>query len=182
MILLVGASASGKTEIAKYLFQRYGMVKAITHTSRAMRVNERQDIDYHFVTREEFLRLKDLDSFVETTEYNGNFYGCSKAEVRDDKCIILDPQGIASFLALHDPHIVTFFIQASEDVRRQRMQGRGDEPTAIAKRLEVDRDVFDIASVPHCDFYIDSDVKTVETLGDEIYATYAKRIGYNPEN
>ena len=180
MILLVGASASGKTEIAKYLFSKYGLVKAITHTTRAMRVGERNDVDYHFVSREEFLRLKEASAFVETTDYNGNFYGCSKAEVSDEKCIILDPAGIASFLALHDPHVVTFFIQASEETRKQRMIGRGDEPSAVEKRLSVDRGVFDLEAVPHCDFYLESDVKTVAELGDEIYEAYASRIGYRP--
>ena len=180
MILLVGASASGKTEIAKYLFQRYGMTKAITHTTRPIRPSETPDVDYHFVTREEFLALKEKDAFVETTEYNGNFYGCSKAEVSDDKCIILDPAGIASFLALHDPHVVTFFIRASKETRFERMRMRGDDPAAIERRLEVDEAVFDERAIAPCDFYIESDVAGVPELGDAIYDDYCKRIGYRP--
>ena len=74
MILLVGASASGKTEIAKYLQAHYGIKKVITHTTRPMRSGERQDVDYHFVSKEQFDQLKKEDSFVETTHYNGNEY------------------------------------------------------------------------------------------------------------
>ena len=40
MIVLSGASASGKTEAAKMLTSKYGIVKAITTTTRPMRVNE----------------------------------------------------------------------------------------------------------------------------------------------
>ncbi|MBQ2494305.1 MAG: guanylate kinase, partial [Bacilli bacterium] len=71
MILLIGASASGKTEIAKALFRLHGIKKAVTHTSRPIRPSETPDVDYHFVTEEKFLRLKEEGEFVETTDYNG---------------------------------------------------------------------------------------------------------------
>ena len=102
MILLVGASASGKTEIAKYLAKSHGIKKAITHTTRKMREGERQDVDYHFVDEATFQRMLKEDKFVEHTCYNGNHYGCSKDEIADDKCVILDPEGLKSFLALNN--------------------------------------------------------------------------------
>lgn len=58
MIILVGASASGKTEVAKMLGKLFQMRKVITHTTRPMRENEKDGVDYYFVTREEFLNLK----------------------------------------------------------------------------------------------------------------------------
>ena len=176
MILLVGASASGKTEVAKYLFQHFHMVKAITHTTRAMRPTERQDIDYHFVTRAEFLALKQHDVFVETTEYNGNFYGCSIAETGDDKCIILDPNGIASFLALGNPNIVTFFLRASAQTREARMRFRGDDPESIKRRLLGDADTFDESRMPKVDYVLDCDEETVADIAGKIYSLYQQRI------
>ena len=104
MILLTGASASGKTEIAKLLAKKYGIVKAVTHTSRAPRVGERNGVDYFFVSKEEFLALKEQNKFVETTFYNGNYYGTSKAQVTDLKCVVVDPNGLKSFIALHGCH------------------------------------------------------------------------------
>ena len=59
MILLIGASASGKTEVAKVLLSKFGMKKAITHTSRPIRPSEVDGVDYHFVTKETFQRLWD---------------------------------------------------------------------------------------------------------------------------
>ena len=102
MILLVGASASGKTEIARYLSFRYGIKKAVTHTTRPIRPSETPDVDYHFVSVVEFLDLKEKDAFVETTFYNGNYYGCSKAECGKDKCIILDPSGVSAFSGIEN--------------------------------------------------------------------------------
>ncbi|MCR5348161.1 MAG: AAA family ATPase [Bacilli bacterium] len=176
MVLLVGASASGKTEIAKYLFSRYGMVKAITHTTRPMRKGERKDVDYHFVTVEEFLRLKEANALVESTEYNGNYYGCSKAECGDDKCIILDPSGIHSFLSLGDSHIVTFFLRTKESTRLERMRKRGDEEESIRKRLRGDRVTFDPKNLPPVDYVLDCDEDDVATIGDEIYRLYQGKL------
>ncbi len=177
MILFVGASASGKTEIAKYLFSHHGITKAVTHTTRPMRVGERNGIDYHFVTREEFLSLRDQGALVESTEYNGNFYGCSKAECGDDKCIVLDPSGIASFLALGSSRIVTFYLKASDSLREKRMRSRGDDEASIQRRLKNDRVTFDEARLPHIDFVIDCEEKSVAELGDAIYALYRQRLG-----
>ena len=78
MLVLVGPSASGKTQILKILMEKYGMKKLVTYTTRPMRVNEVNGIDYHFVSKEEFLNKLENDFFFETIEYNNNFYGTSK--------------------------------------------------------------------------------------------------------
>ena len=176
MILLVGASASGKTEIAHALTRLHGIRKAVTHTTRAMRQGETNHIDYHFVSPEEFLDLKEKEGFVETTFYNGNYYGCSKAECGDDRCIVVDPKGVFSFLALNDPRIVTFYLRCQEKTREARMRGRGDEENAIASRLENDRVAFMEDKLPPCDFVLDTDVKGVEELAEKVYSLYQKRL------
>jgi guanylate kinase len=76
MILLVGASASGKTEVAKDLYRLFGIKKAVTHTSRLPRPGEKDGVDYHFVDKETFLKLDSEGKMVENTFYNGNHYGC----------------------------------------------------------------------------------------------------------
>ena len=97
MLILVGPSASGKTEIAKLLDVKYHLTKIVTHTTREKRINEKDDIDYHFVSKDTFLNLKSNNEFVETTLYNNNYYGTSKKEIADNKCVVLDPQGAYSF-------------------------------------------------------------------------------------
>ncbi|MBQ7244035.1 MAG: AAA family ATPase [Bacilli bacterium] len=176
MILLVGASASGKTEIARFLSYRYGMKKAVTHTTRPIRPSETPDVDYHFVSKEEFLRLKKQDAFVETTEYNGNYYGCSKAECADDKCIILDPSGVHSFRALNDANIIVFYLRASEDLRMRRMLGRGDGEEMATKRIENDRKAFTDELLPLVDYVIDCETGSIESLGQEVYSLYTSRM------
>ena len=52
MIILIGPSASGKTEIAQILEKKYNLKKVITHTTREKRINEKDNIDYYFVNKE----------------------------------------------------------------------------------------------------------------------------------
>lgn len=176
MIVLVGASASGKTEVARTLKNKYGLTKIITHTTRAMRSNEVDGVDYHFVTVETFLSLKKENYFVETTEYNGNFYGTSRKEIEDNKVLVVDPNGLHAFVALGDPRIVTFFLNAAEATREKRMLSRGDALDAIAKRLETDRFDFSFNQVGRTDFVIDTEKLSVEEVADSIYKLYIGRL------
>jgi guanylate kinase len=179
MLLLIGASASGKTEVAHRLRLKYGIVKAITHTTRSPRVGEKDGVDYFFTNEADFLAGLNANKFVEHTYYNGHYYGCSKKEVADNKCVVVDPNGLRSFLALHDPTIVTFDLLASEQTREERMRHRGDKEDDIQKRLSGDRKDFAPSAIAPTDFQIDTNGRTLDDITDEIYqkyqATLAKR-------
>jgi guanylate kinase len=176
MIILVGASASGKTEVAKLLFRKFGIKKVITHTTRAMREGERMDVDYHFVTPEEFETLRQRDAFVETTLYNGNHYGTSRKEIGDDKALIVDPNGLKAFSTLNDPHIVSFFMQASETTRLNRMLYRGDRLEDAKKRIENDRTDFEHSRVGVTDYIIDTESINIEQVADLVYQKYLRKL------
>ena len=176
MILLIGPSASGKTQIAYALTRLHGIKKAITHTTRAPREGEKDGVDYHFVDVETFLKLKEQNAFVETTLYNGNYYGCSKAECGRDRCIVVDPKGLLSFLALGDPTLVTFYLECSEEVRRKRMEGRLDPEESIRKRIENDRLSFTKETSDRVDFVLSSDEKSVDELTEEVYRLYQSKL------
>lgn len=174
MIILCGASASGKTEVAKYLQKEFNIKKAVTNTTRNMRINEVDGVDYYFLTKEEFFKLRDNDLMVEYTKYNGNYYGCSKKEVRDDKVVILEPSGVNSFLKLNDPHIVIFYLETSKDIRKQRMISRGDDIDCVNKRLELDDHHFDKNNFLFPYILINTDNISIEDIGHKIMEEYNK--------
>lgn len=174
MIILCGASASGKTEVAKYLQKECNIKKAVTNTTRNMRVNEKDGVDYYFLSKEEFFKLKDNDLLVEYTEYNGNYYGCSKKEVRDDKVVILEPSGVNSFLKLNDPHIVIFYLETSKEIRKSRMISRGDDLEFVNKRLELDDHHFDKNKFSFPYILINTDSISIEDIGHKIMDEYNK--------
>ncbi len=142
MIVLTGPSASGKTATCLYLQEHYGIKKVITHTTRMKRVGEVDDVDYHFVSVEEFLKLKEEGAFIESVYYNGNYYGTSKDEVKLDKCLAVELNGAKTYRSLNDPHIVLFYMKAKEETRKERMEKRGDEEVKIVSRIDNDRQAF----------------------------------------
>lgn len=173
MIILVGASASGKTEVATYLRAKYGIKRAITHTSRSPRTGEEDGVDYYFVSDEEFLKLKQEGAFVETTYYNRHYYGCSKAEISEDKAVVVDPNGLESFLKLGDSRIVTFYLKAKEDTRRKRMILRGDGEEMIQQRLLNDVKSFNEPYLSQItDYQLTTDDRPISEVGDEVYRLY----------
>ncbi len=173
MIVLAGASASGKTEVAKMLAAKYGIKKIVTTTTRDKRVGEVNGVDYFFVTKEEFERMIQDGKFVEYTLYNGNMYGSTKDQIANDKCVVIDPAGLRSYIALNNKDIVTFYLEASENTRHKRMIARGDDPKKIESRIANDRVAFKKENIAEVDYKINSDIDcTVESVTDEIYKIY----------
>ena len=172
MLILIGPSASGKTEVAKLLAKKYNITKIVTYTTRKPRINERNGIDYNFISLEEFANLSSENFFVETTYYNSNYYGTSRKDIRDDKCIILDPNGLNSFLKLNDSHIVSIYLCCNEKVRYERMIKRNDNADDAKQRIINDRIAFNDNNIKGINFVVDSDKKSLDSLCDEIKNLY----------
>jgi len=176
MIVLSGASASGKTEVAKKLAEKYKITKVITTTTRDMRIGEVNGRDYFFVSKDKFIEMMNEDRFVETTIYNDNYYGSTKDQIADNRCIVIDPVGLKSYIALKDPNIVTFFLEASEKIRKQRMIDRGDDPIKIKSRISNDHIAFSKDKLSVVDFLIESETSSVEEVADVVYQKYINKI------
>lgn len=176
MLILIGASASGKTEVAKTLANKYNITKIVTYTTRAPRVHEVNGIDYNFVSVEEFAKLTEENFFVETTYYNNNYYGTAKKDVKDDKCIILDPNGVKSFNALNDSHVISIYLDSEESFRHARMISRGDKKEDVEKRLINDRITFNKANLTGIDFIIESNDISIEDLSIKVKDVYLNAI------
>lgn len=181
MLILVGHSASGKTEIANELKRNYEMKKIITYTTRPIRINEINGVDYHFVSEEEFLRLKDNDFFVETTFFNGYYYGSSKNDVKDDNVVILDPIGLQNFKNSKLDNIIAIFLNCDEDIRYKRMINRGDDPQKAKERLIHDREKFSFDKMSSIDEIINTSVFSINYLSELVYKTYQKLLNSKKE-
>ena len=172
MILLIGPSAVGKTEVANELYRLYHLRKVVTHTTRPMRINEVIDIDYHFVSVEAFLKMQKDNEFIETTFYNNHYYGTSKKELGENKVLIVDPHGKDIFLALKDPHIVIFYLKADNETRKKRMIERGDSLITINNRLEKDLLWFNKETEFGANYILDTTSYSLEELASKIYTLY----------
>ena len=172
MLILVGPSASGKTEIANVLTKKYGMKRMVTYTTRDMRPGEIDGISYRFIDKQEFLKKKANDDFVEDAVYNDNYYGTCKKDISNEKIVILEPNGVNDFFEKMPNDVVIVLLKASEEIRRNRMILRGDSLEVINKRLEKDGCIFDESNFKHIDKILINENRSIDEMALEVYDFY----------
>ena len=175
MIILIGASASGKTEVAKILKSKYGFKKIITTTTRPKRVHEVEDIDYHFVTKENFNKLLIRGSFLEVTSYQENFYGTNKADLKENGIVILEPNGANSYIEILGKSVFVVLIEASKELRKNYMTFRGDSVESISDRIKNDDKRFKKKNILRIDLEIHNKNQPLEDIADDIYKAYQNK-------
>ncbi len=173
MIILIGPSASGKTAVGKYLEEKFNIKKVVTYTTRCIRCGEINGIDYHFLTKEEFLRKKEENFFFETMEYQNNFYGTSVSSIKNDSYMILDLNGYDKY-ARSAYFIKAYYLKCDKSVREKRMILRGDSLESVKKRLENDDAAFSLENRNFKGLVIDSTNKTIAEISKMIYEDYKK--------
>lgn len=138
LVVLYGPSTSGKTTIAASL----GIDKVLTATSRKIRDNEVNGIDYHFKTKKEFKEMIKREELAEYSEYLGNLYGCPKASLEevfngnDNKVVILDIKGVQYLKEKHsDKDIKYLYIGAYLDSIERRLIQRNLSEEELKDRL-----------------------------------------------
>ena len=146
VLVIVGPSGVGKDTVMQKVFEKHPgyFKKGVTHTSRKMRAGEKEGFNYYYVTKEEFLKLKDEGGLVEYNFYNGNYYGLSKKELQDGTkgekilYVIIDINGAKSVHDLKIPANFIAILPPSEEILEKRLKGRGTEtPEIIKGRLET---------------------------------------------
>lgn len=83
---LMGKSSSGKDTIYQRLLQKEELAlnSIVQYTTRPIRSNEEDGQEYHFVTQEQFIELKDTGRVIEYREYNTCYGIWIYATVQDD--------------------------------------------------------------------------------------------------
>ena len=143
MIVLVGESASGKSSIEKYLVDNCGYNKIVSYTTRQPREGEVDGVDYHFITKSQFRRLKEQDFFAETAIYNDWYYGVAKKDCTNDKVAVLTPHGLRQVSKLKDINVISFYINVPRRDRLIKILQRGDSIEESYRRNLSDVGMFD---------------------------------------
>ena len=145
VIIFSAPSGSGKSTIVSHILKLHPEMEfSVSATSRAPRGQERNGIEYHFFTADEFRKMIAEDKFVEYEEvYAGSFYGTLKSEVQriwDKGHVIIfdvDVKGGVNLKKYFGDKALSVFIQApTVEELRKRLVARGtDSAEAIAKRV-----------------------------------------------
>lgn len=150
-LIVSGPSGSGKSSISREVMKRHPEVTfSISCTTRSPRSGERNGVDYHFLSVEEFRKKIEAGEFIEYAQVHGNFYGTLKSEVEKrvtqgiDVILDIDVQGAAKVHELcrdseifRDAAEFVFVAPPSHAELERRLRGRGtDAEEVILKRLE----------------------------------------------
>lgn len=176
MMILIGASASGKTEVARVLIEQFNYKKCITTTTRAMREGEIDGVSYHFVDKETFLKLKEENAFVESMEYQNEFYGLQVKDIIPEGVVILDPIGANEVIRLKK-EVFVVYMETSEALREKRMIQRGDAIDMIKMRLQSDALLFNKQNLHKIDIIVENEEQSLMEIAAMIDNAYKNNKG-----
>jgi len=144
MVFIISApSGSGKSTLVNMLLTSLERLDfSLSYTTRPPRGAEKDGANYHFVSRAEFLAMRDRGELLEWAEVFGHFYGTARATLEQaerrghDLVLDIDVQGAAQ-LRKRLPEAVTIFIlPPSRSELETRLRSRSlDEEAVIARRL-----------------------------------------------
>ena len=156
LVVFSGPSGVGKTTVLGRLFERapVPLVASVSATTRQPRNGEKDGIDYHFLSPQEFEALRRREEFIECFQVfgSGHWYGTLKSQVtpslESGKWVVLeiDVKGAISVTELY-PNAITIFIgPASLDELEKRLRGRGTESEeSVQQRLRQAREEMALA-------------------------------------
>ena len=172
LFVVSAPSGAGKTTLCTRMLEMFPKLSySISHTTRAPRGNERDGVDYFFITPHVFKERIEQDAWAEWAQVHGNYYGTSRAfiarqlEQGNPLLLDIDVQGARQIRKAY-PGAISIFIKApSVDVLEARLRNRGtDTDAVIAHRLE--NALVEMADIPLFDHVIVND--DVDTAAREM--------------
>jgi guanylate kinase len=147
LVIISGPSGVGKDTIIDELRRRdreTGRDRdrhyVVTVTTRVPRNGEVEGVDYHFVGRDEFLRIRDARGFLEANEVHGNWYGSQRDQVRAalaagrDAILKIDVQGAQVVKEQVSQALLIFVVPPTLETLFHRLRARATE---TADELEL---------------------------------------------
>ena len=143
LIVISAPSGTGKTTVVKKLLQQSTNLEAsVSFTTRKMRENEKEGLDYFFVREKTFTNMIHNDDFLEHATVFGNFYGTEKKSVSEklkkgvNVILEIDWQGALQIKSSMPSCVMIFLIPPSKEVLLARLKNRGtDSDQEIAYRF-----------------------------------------------
>ncbi len=177
LLVLCGPSGVGKSTISLRLAERMNVAYIVSATTREKRPGDEKAKTYDYLTRDEFFRRLDQDSFLEYAQVHGEYYGTPKHPCLDllgsgqDVLLEIDVQGALQVRWQYPNALLIFILPPDAETLKQRLSDRGREgPEEIEKRFrEAKREVQMAKGSRAFDHMVIND--TVERAVEEIIKT-----------
>lgn len=177
IIVLLGASATGKDTVVKHISEKYSIPIAVSYTTRPMRSNETQGVEYYFVSDDEMHEKFKNGEVIEHTSYYiqsedvSYTYAnvISEFEKGDYILTILNPHGLYQFKqSLYKDNLVSIMLNCDDRVRLIRSLDRDENVNVYEVLDRFRRDELDfVERRPKTDYEIDTN-KPLEKVFNDI--------------
>lgn len=143
LFIISGPSGVGKSTILSAILKKRPRLRySVSYTTRSPRGDEKNGIDYHFISEVAFRQKIEAGELAEWAEVHGRLYGTSAKYVEEtlssghDILLDIDVQGAKRLLAKY-PEAVSVFIASPdiEELRRRLIKRGTDSPEAMERRL-----------------------------------------------
>lgn len=162
MICIIGDSCAGKTSLERELC-KHGYNRIISYTTRPIRACETKDIDYHFITEDQFNEMLTGGCLAEFSNYNSWNYSIAKKDCIDDAIAVVETTGFRQLKKNKNLNITSFYIKVPERIRVIRMMQRGDNVMESFRRIISDQGSFN-GIEREVDYVINNDRPLEETI------------------
>lgn len=143
IIFVISApSGAGKTTLVRRLVERVPRLTiSVSYTTRPPRPNEREGVDYFFVSRAAFRTMQEGGGFIEWAEVHGDLYGTPRKNLEVLKegghlVLEIDTQGARQIKEACGDGVFIFILPPSmQELHRRLVERGGDSEGAIRARL-----------------------------------------------
>jgi guanylate kinase len=144
LLLIISApSGTGKSTLIRRLCVEFPRLAfSISYTTRSPRSGEVQGREYHFVSKKDFISLREQGLLAEWAEVHDQYYGTSRPAVLDmlakgrDVLFDIDVQGARQLRKTFPQGALVFLLPPSRQILEARLRGRGTEDLeALSRRL-----------------------------------------------
>ncbi|MBO0474461.1 guanylate kinase [Enterococcus sp. DIV0840] len=135
--VIIGPSGSGKTKVAEAVFP--SEYKVISHTTRPIRKEEEDGLDYYFETKERFEYLLNTEALAEHDMYHGNQYGVGIVELLQKTADhyaydVLTIKGFQEIEKKFGNMVIPIFLNVSKKNVLTRLKIREDDEKILTQR------------------------------------------------
>lgn len=145
IFILSGPAGSGKNSVYDGLCKLSDSIaQTVSATTRKPRINEKDGVDYYFISQADFLRRIENGDFLEYVNYGGNYYGTLKSELPrlsslgKTAVLIIDVNGACRIKEEFPAAVTIFIVPPSADELLRRITDRGGNTAEeIHRRMEI---------------------------------------------